>query len=104
MAAIWGMTSSSPNPDLGLHVHHRRYLSFDNLHYPFASFVYLIISQFLTTMSFMDEIRKIPPVTRTLCGSLLVVSLPVMLHIVSPYKIIFVKELVTKKFEVSCRP
>lgn len=48
----------------------------------------------------MDEIRKIPPVTRTLCGSLLVVSLPVMLHIVSPYKIIFVKELVTKKFEI----
>ncbi|CAL1708629.1 unnamed protein product [Somion occarium] len=31
-------------------------------------------------MSFMDEIRKIPPVTRTLCGSLL--------------------ELVTKKFEI----
>ncbi|KAK7676340.1 hypothetical protein QCA50_020681 [Cerrena zonata] len=51
-------------------------------------------------MSFMDEIRKIPPVTRFLSGSLLAVSLPVMLHIVSPYKVIFVRQLVTQKFEV----
>ena len=51
-------------------------------------------------MSFMDEIRKIPPVTRFLSGSLLAVSLPVMMHVVSPYKVLFVKQLVTQKFEV----
>lgn len=51
-------------------------------------------------MSFMDEIRKIPPVTRFLCGSSLAVSVPVMLQLVSPYKVIFVKELVTQRLEV----
>lgn len=49
----------------------------------------------------MDEIRKIPPVTRFLCGSSLAVTLPVMLNIASPYKLIFVKQLVTQRFEVS---
>lgn len=48
----------------------------------------------------MDEIRKIPPVTRFLCGASLGVTLPVMLQIVSPYKVIFVKELVTRRYEV----
>lgn len=52
-------------------------------------------------MSLVDEIKKIPPVTRFLCGSLLGVSLPMMLQIVSPYKLVFVRELVTQKFEVS---
>ncbi|KAL4243789.1 Derlin [Abortiporus biennis] len=51
-------------------------------------------------MSFIDEIRKIPPVTRFLCGSSLAISIPVMLQIVSPYKVVFAKEYVTKKFEV----
>ncbi|OSD08771.1 hypothetical protein PYCCODRAFT_1356851 [Trametes coccinea BRFM310] len=54
----------------------------------------------LLCMSFMDEIRKIPPVTRFLCGASLGVTLPVMLQIVSPYKVIFVKELVTRRYEV----
>ena len=52
-------------------------------------------------MSFVDEIMKIPPVTRFLCGSLLGVSLPMMLRIVSPYRFLFVRELVTHKYEVS---
>ncbi|KAI0777205.1 DER1-domain-containing protein [Trametes elegans] len=51
-------------------------------------------------MSFMDEIRKIPPVTRFLCASSLAVTLPVMLQVVSPYKVLFVKELVTRRYEV----
>ncbi|KAI0341289.1 DER1-domain-containing protein [Trametopsis cervina] len=51
-------------------------------------------------MSFVDELRKIPPVTRFLCASSLAVSLPSMLSLVSPYKLIFVKELVTKKWEL----
>ena len=55
-------------------------------------------------MSFMDEIRKIPPVTRFLCGSTLAVTLPVMLQLASPYKLLFVRELVTKRFEVCCLP
>lgn len=49
---------------------------------------------------FWDEIRKIPPVTRFLCGSSLAVSVPVMMQIMSPYKVIFVPALVTQKFEV----
>ena len=49
---------------------------------------------------FWNEIRKIPPVTRFLCGSSLAVSLPVMLHLLSPYKVIFVSAFVTQKFEV----
>ncbi|KAI0646556.1 hypothetical protein C8Q79DRAFT_909308 [Trametes meyenii] len=62
-------------------------------------FCYLYLYHLLN-MSFMDEIRKIPPVTRFLCGSTLGVTLPVLLQIVSPYKVLFVKELVTQKFEV----
>jgi hypothetical protein len=55
-------------------------------------------------MSFVDEIMKIPPVTRFLCASSLAVSVPPMLSLVSPYKLLFVKELVTKRLEVSaCR-
>jgi hypothetical protein len=50
---------------------------------------------------FWDEIRKIPPVTRFLCASSLAVSLPVMAKVVSPYKVIYVQQLVTKKWEVS---
>ncbi|KAH9849597.1 DER1-domain-containing protein [Lenzites betulinus] len=50
--------------------------------------------------SFMDEIRKIPPVTRFLCASSLAVTLPVLLQIVPIYKVLFVKEFVTQKFEI----
>ncbi|KAF8645584.1 hypothetical protein AX16_007718 [Volvariella volvacea WC 439] len=46
------------------------------------------------------EIRKIPPVTRFLCGSSLGVTLPVLLNIVSPYSVVFVKEFVFKKLQV----
>jgi len=38
----------------------------------------------------MDEIRKIPPVTRTLAGATLAITLPVLLQLLSPYKILFV--------------
>lgn len=48
----------------------------------------------------LAEIRKIPPVTRFVCASIVAVTLPVMAKIVSPYKVIFVKEFVTKKWEV----
>ena len=48
----------------------------------------------------LAEIRKIPPVTRFVCGSLVAVTLPVMTKTVSPYTMIFVKEFVTKKWEV----
>lgn len=51
--------------------------------------------------SFMDEILKIPPVTRFLCASTLIVSVPVMLQLVSPYKVLFVKELIVRRMEVS---
>lgn len=49
---------------------------------------------------FLDELYKIPPVTRFLCGSSLAVSLPAMLKLVHPYVLVFVKDLVVKKFQV----
>lgn len=48
----------------------------------------------------MDELRKIPPVTRFLCGATLAVTLPVVLQMVSPYTIVFVKDFVIQNFEV----
>lgn len=50
--------------------------------------------------SFWAEIRKIPPVTRFLCGSSLAVSVPVMLQMMAPYKLLFVWDLVVGRFEV----
>lgn len=50
--------------------------------------------------SFVAELRKIPPVTRFLCASSLVVTLPVLMKAVSAYHILFVKELVLQKFQV----
>ena len=52
---------------------------------------------------FLDELRKIPPVTRFLCGSSLAVTIPVMMQLLSPYKVIFVRALVTQRFEVRFR-
>ncbi|OCH88379.1 DER1-domain-containing protein [Obba rivulosa] len=51
-------------------------------------------------MSFADEIRKIPPVTRFLCGASLAVTLPALAQLVPPYSLIFVKELVTQRLEI----
>ncbi|KAK4048283.1 hypothetical protein OIO90_005902 [Microbotryomycetes sp. JL221] len=48
----------------------------------------------------MDEIRKVPPVTRTIIGGVLSVTLPVLLHLVSLYPFIFVPHLVTRKFQL----
>jgi hypothetical protein len=52
-------------------------------------------------MDILAEIKKIPPVTRFLCGSSLVVTGATIASIVSPYSVIFAKELVFKKFEVT---
>ena len=51
-------------------------------------------------MDIVAELKKIPPVTRFLCGSSLAVTGATIATIVSPYSIIFAKELVLKKFEV----
>ncbi|KDE09166.1 hypothetical protein MVLG_00488 [Microbotryum lychnidis-dioicae p1A1 Lamole] len=48
----------------------------------------------------MDEIRKIPPVTRTLVGGVLAVTLPCLLQLLSPYKVIYVQALVFQKFQL----
>jgi hypothetical protein len=48
----------------------------------------------------LAEIRKIPPVTRFVCASIIAVTLPVMAKTISPYTMIFVKEFVIKKREV----
>jgi Derlin-2/3 len=48
----------------------------------------------------LAEIRKIPPVTRFICASTVVVTLPVMAKIISPYTMIFDREFVTQRREV----
>ena len=56
-----------------------------------------------TMSELLAEIRKIPPVTRFVCASIVAVTLPVMTKTISPYTMIFVKEFVTKKYEVRFR-
>jgi Derlin-2/3 len=51
-------------------------------------------------MDILAEIKKIPPVTRFLCGSSLAVTGATIASIVSPYSVIFAKELVFRKFEI----
>jgi hypothetical protein len=55
---------------------------------------------FPLTMSFLDELRKIPPVTRFLCLATVGVSVPVMAKIVSPYAVLFVREYVTQHYQL----
>lgn len=47
------------------------------------------------------EIRKIPPITRLLTGSSLVITIPVLMNILHGYKTVFLSELVFQKLEVS---
>lgn len=49
---------------------------------------------------FMAEIRKIPPVTRFLCGSTLAVTVPLLMNMVSGYKLIYTFNLAFKKLQV----
>jgi len=46
------------------------------------------------------EIMKVPPVTRFLVGSSLAVTVPTLLHLVSPYPYYFAYDLVRYKYEV----
>jgi len=46
------------------------------------------------------EIKKIPPVTRFVCGSSLAVTLSVLMGAVAPYSVLFVKDYVFKKYQV----
>lgn len=49
----------------------------------------------------LAEIRKIPAVTRFLVGSSVGVTLSAALNIVSPYTLIYINELVTKRWQVN---
>jgi len=51
-------------------------------------------------MSFWAEINKIPPVTRFLCASSLVVTIPVILQFISLYPLLFVRHSVITKWEI----
>jgi Derlin-2/3 len=51
-------------------------------------------------MEIIAELKKIPPVTRFICGSSLVVTGASIATIISPYSVFFAKELVFKKLEV----
>ena len=42
------------------------------------------------------------PITWFLCGSLLAVAIPVLMHIVALHNVLFVLELLMKKFQVCC--
>ncbi|KAF8167427.1 Der1-like family-domain-containing protein [Crassisporium funariophilum] len=46
------------------------------------------------------ELKKIPPVTRFLCGSSLAVTLSTISTIVSPYSVLYTTDLVFKKLEI----
>lgn len=48
----------------------------------------------------MDEIRKVPPVTRAVVGGVGLVTLPVLLHLVSLYPFVFLPQRVTRSFEL----
>lgn len=48
----------------------------------------------------MDELRKIPPVTRTLVGGTLFVTLPILLQLASAYTILFSVPKITRGFEL----
>ena len=51
-------------------------------------------------MPIMDELRKIPPVTRFLCISTLGVSVLCICRLISPYKLYFMKDRFLANFEV----
>ncbi|KAG5642536.1 hypothetical protein DXG03_002574 [Asterophora parasitica] len=45
------------------------------------------------------ELRKIPPVTRFLCASSLAVTIPVLMNIVSPYKVLYTYKYVFQQLQ-----
>ncbi|KIY45076.1 DER1-domain-containing protein [Fistulina hepatica ATCC 64428] len=49
---------------------------------------------------FLAEIKKIPPITRTLCFSSLGVTVPVLMNLVSAYKVLYVPRLVWGRLEL----
>lgn len=48
----------------------------------------------------LAEIRKIPQVTRFLCASSLGITVPVLMGMISPYKLVYIRTLVFRRFEV----
>lgn len=48
----------------------------------------------------MDELKKLPPVTRTLVGLVFLVTLPIILQLVSIYPIVFIPQRITTKLEL----
>ena len=51
--------------------------------------------------SIVAELRKIPPVTRFLTLSLVGTTVPYLLNIVSPYALLYHRDAVLKKLQVS---
>ncbi|KAF8999126.1 DER1-domain-containing protein [Cyathus striatus] len=51
-------------------------------------------------MDLIEEIKKIPPITRLFCGSLVGISLPVFAGAISAYKTVFVWKYVWKNYEI----
>ncbi|KAJ6608225.1 Der1-like family-domain-containing protein [Mycena sp. CBHHK59/15] len=49
---------------------------------------------------FAAELRKIPPVTRFLCASSLAITLPVLMQLVSAYKIVYTYDLAFNKLQI----
>ena len=52
-------------------------------------------------MDIVNELKKIPPVTRFLTGSLLGVSVSVLMGAVSPYTVLFHYPMVVRRVQVS---
>lgn len=48
----------------------------------------------------MDELKKLPVVTRSILAGVVLVTLPVLLQLVSIYPVVFIPQRITTKFEV----
>ncbi|KAG7096005.1 hypothetical protein E1B28_006687 [Marasmius oreades] len=62
--------------------------------------VFPVVFDFKIMDGLITELRKIPPVTRFLCGSVLGITGPVLMGMVSPYKVLYASRLVFGKLEL----
>jgi Derlin-2/3 len=52
----------------------------------------------------LNEIRKIPPVTRFLVGSSVSITMSAIMRLISPYKLLFISRAVFNDWEVRLIP
>jgi hypothetical protein len=55
-------------------------------------------------MSLVEDIKKVPPVTRFLCGTTMVITLSTMLAVVERRSLVYTKGLVVGRWQVRSIP